>query len=331
MVFSFWLAREAPGDPFLISYQSQEFQGGIDQSREMQRPEKPVFFFGIKQLDAKHPIKKWIPAFAFFGTDNQFSSWTKKLFSGSFGNSLRFKTSVWNVIRRPFGISVLLGGISTILLVLLSIWLAKSLSLWTNSRLKKITWGALDILYSFPPYWLAILLLVFLASSSFLMIFPSGGLGGGKGSWLLSFFDIAFHLVLPILCLSLPPIAYFTKIIFQNIEQETKKVYTLNATARGFSKSWILKNEVLRNSLIPLLAHIPLFLSSILGGALIIEKIFNLPGMGKLMVDAFGYRDYPVIFGIAFLTGILTLLAFLVTDILYARLSPQLGSGFGKK
>ncbi len=330
MVFSFWLAREAPGDPFLIQYQSQEKHFGLSAKAVESSSKQPLFFFSFEPLDEGHLVFQFFPSISFNGTHNQFFSWTKKLFTGDLGNSFRWKSSIWKVIFPPFLVSIMLGTISTLIMVLLAIWLALVLSESKSSKTTNGIWLVLDFLYSIPPYWLAILLLIFFTSSSFLQIFPSGGLGGEKSNVILSFLDMAYHLFLPIICLSLPPVAYFTKIIHQNIGLESKKVYSLNSASRGFSARWILRKEVLRNSLIPLFAHIPLFLSSILGGALMIEKIFNLPGMGKLMVDAFSYRDYPIIFSIALLTGLLTLTAFLVTDLLYVRFSPQIGRGFNK-
>ena len=330
MVFSFWLAKEAPGDPFQISSFQNE-RHGFQQFEKVPENIKPLFFFSISPLDKQSNKLKWIPWVEWHGSNNQFYKWSKALLTGGFGKSTRYKVDVWKIILKPFLVSIFLGTTSTILLILISIWLAKLLSLWTNQTRKNFVWTVLDLIYAIPSYWLAVLLLTFFASASFFKVFPSGGLLSPQNENPLLFIpDLLYHLALPIICLSIPPIAYYTKIIFQNINQESQKIYALSAAARGFSPKWILNKELLRNSLIPLTTHLPLFLSSILGGALIIEKIFNLPGMGKLMIEAFSFRDYPIIFSVAFITGIVTMVGFLLTDILLQRLSPEIKSSMEK-
>jgi peptide/nickel transport system permease protein len=328
MLFSFWLAKKAPGDPFKISYFSKEISKGKSASPKLEKKDLALFFCALESLDPNSKSLKWIPYLRFHGSENQFSKWTDKLFTGNFGKSFRYKVSVWKVLKKPIWISALIGILSTGLMIFFSISLAQYLSLTQNERVKKGIWYLLDLIYALPSYWLAILFLTFFASPVFLKIFPSGGIGGESSNFIFNLGDLLYHLILPIISLSIPPLAYYTKIIFQNINQESKKIYSLSAVARGYSPKRILKKELLRNSIIPLISHFPMFLSSLLGGALIIEKIFNLPGIGKLMVEAFTYRDYPIIFSIAFLTGIITLIGYLVTDILIMKYSPQIKASF---
>ncbi len=331
MLFSFWLAREAPGDPFKIASVQSIRPGSESLSSKKEGEEKPLFYFSISPLDRAHPIQQYIPMLSWNGSNNQLSIWTGRLLTGDFGNSIRYRINVWKVVKKPFLISLAIGTLSTLILIAISIWLAKYLATNSTKGSNEKIWSFLDLIYAIPSYWLAVLLLTFLASSTFLNLFPSGGIGMNKGNFLLNMLDFLYHIFLPVICISLPPIAYYTKIIFQNIEQESHKVYALSAAARGFSSKYILDKELLRNSLIPLVTHLSLFISAILGGALIIEKIFNLPGLGKLMVESYSFRDYPVIFCIAFITGLFTLVGYLATDLIIIRLSPTIRESFEKE
>ncbi len=316
MIFSFWLARKAPGDPYQI--RGHESLRSSNSSPVSKKKAEAIFYIGVNSWESI----SWLPKITFNGTNNEFHNWSKEVFLNGFGKSIRYRIPVLKVLWTPLGLSVILGFLSISLMLVSSIYLAQHLALSRSKRKNEMIWSALDMIYAVPPYWLGLIFIIFLASPYFIPLFPYGGIGEFKGNIIENVIEFLYHIVLPVLALAIPSIAYYTRLIFLNLEQESRKTYALNAVAKGMGREKVVKTELLRNSVISLASHVPLFISSIVGGSLIIEKIFNLPGMGKLMVEAFNFRDYPLIFGIAFISGLFTLLGYLIADILIQKYSP---------
>jgi peptide/nickel transport system permease protein len=171
-----------------------------------------------------------------------------------------------------------------------------------------------DIFYWFPPAELHDM------QASAMTFLPHHGTGGWERGWL---FDTAWHLVLPVLCLSYGQFAFVSKLSRGAVLENIGADYVRTARAKGVGERSILYRHVFRNSLIPLITFAAQLLPALIGGSIVVETIFSVSGMGKLGIDSIFYKDSEVVLAIALVAGILGLLANLIGDVLYAVVDPR--------
>lgn len=180
------------------------------------------------------------------------------------------------------------------------------------------------------------ILAVWLASSDYQLLrslgfLSSGGLVGlllsmqlMQGSWISGFLlDRLWHLVLPVVCLSYGGFAGLAKLTRTAVLENLLSDYARTARAKGLAESVVLWRHVFRNSLLPLITVAASLLPSLLAGSVIVESIFSIEGMGKLAVEAVQTRDRELVLSITLIGGVLTLLGYLVADLLYALADPR--------
>jgi peptide/nickel transport system permease protein len=185
----------------------------------------------------------------------------------------------------------------------------------------------LFLLYSLPSFWVALLLLLYLASGEYLNLFPLGGItsdwaarAGGPGKVL----DFLWHLVLPVAVLTYGGFAFLARYTRANMLEVINQQYIMTARAKGLSERKIVFVHAFRNSLIPLITLMATLLPGLLGGSVIVESIFSIPGMGMLAFEAILSRDIPVIMAISTIAAFLTLLGILLADLAYALADPRI-------
>jgi microcin C transport system permease protein len=196
------------------------------------------------------------------------------------------------------------------------------------------TWSSVVILigYSIPGFVLAVFLLANFSEteSAFVHIFPTGRIHSlpeiyNNLSPLGKFWDNIHHMLAPAICLTIGSFAVLTMFTKNNILNENNQLYAVAARARGLSERKVLFKHILRNAFVPLVTGFPSsFLMMFFTGSLLIEKIFNLPGIGLLGYTAIMGRDYPVVMGNLFMFGALGLFARLLTDICYVIADPRI-------
>ena len=185
------------------------------------------------------------------------------------------------------------------------------------------------IIYAIPVFWLASLLIIYFTSDRYgawMNIFPSPGLWyipEGQSMWT-TFSMYGSQLILPIICMVANDIALLSTMVRNNVAAEKSKLYVLMAYAKGLSQQQVLTKHILPNVLLPLITIAGSRLAAGLAGALIIEVIFNIPGMGRLMYDSIFAADWNVVFGILVVLSLLTILILLITDVLYAIADPRI-------
>jgi peptide/nickel transport system permease protein len=136
--------------------------------------------------------------------------------------------------------------------------------------------------------------------------------------------DLLQHMLLPVICFTYVSLAYYSRFIKANMEEVIRQDYIRTARAKGLGQMRIILHHAFRNTLIPFVTLLGLSLPSLLGGAIILEQVFNWPGMGQLYFRSIGTRDYPVIMGLTLSLSVLTLLGQLFADILYAFVDPRI-------
>ncbi len=296
------LIRKMPGTPLTLT-------SGEDASRKINAEdlERLSSIFG---LDKPWPIA--------------YVQWLRNVAQGELGASLSRKQPVATMIRERIGPTLLLSVTSMILSYLLSLPLGLFMTARGGKPDERLLSTLLYVLYSFPAFVAALLLQI--AFYLHLGWLPLGQMVSDNYAQLSAwgkFTDVAWHCVLPLICETYGGLAYYSRFIKSNLEEVVRQDYIRTARAKGVSRIRILLHHAMRNTMIPLVTMLGLSLPGLLSGAVILEQIFNWPGMGRLFFEAMAERDYPTIMGLTMMFSVLTLLGQLLADVLYALVDPR--------
>ena len=196
-----------------------------------------------------------------------------------------------------------------------------------HSRTDKAATVFLFTLYSLPNFWVATLAIVYLGGGDFLDLFPVFGLQTlGSENWTFweRLGDRARHLVLPVTCMTYYTLAALSRYMRSSMLEVIRQDYIRTARAKGLSERLVIYRHALRNSLIPIVTLMADLLPALIGGSIVIETIFSVPGMGQLGWEAVLLRDYPVIMAVFTISAFLTLLGILIADVLYTIVDPRI-------
>jgi peptide/nickel transport system permease protein len=186
--------------------------------------------------------------------------------------------------------------------------------------------------FATPDFWLALLLMILFGVQ--LGWLPISGLRSMNWEYLSVWqqqADILAHLVLPIVVATFGGLAGFSRYMRQSMLEVVRQDYIQSARAKGLSEETVIGKHALRNALLPVVTILGLSLPGLVGGSVIIEYIFAIPGMGQLMVQAVYMRDYPVIMGNLVIVATLTLLANLLADVAYGLIDPRIRVGGSRR
>jgi microcin C transport system permease protein len=284
-------------------------------------------------VDAKRAISpEQIEAMkVYFGFDEpapvRYLKWVGKVVRFDLGTSYSYGEPVWDVIVSRFPISLFFGVTSFFLSYLICIPLGLLKAVKHGSRFD--TWSSVAIFsgYVMPGYALGILLIVFFAGGSYLNLFPLGGLvsdGFANLSIVEKGLDLLHHLFLPMFCYMLGEFAFLTLLMKNSVLEELGKDYMRTALAKGLTFRQALVRHALRNALIPLATRASEIFTLMFAGALLIEKVFDIDGMGLLYYNAMVNRDYNVVLGIILLSSLMAMLGRLFSDMLYTWVDPRI-------
>lgn len=257
-----------------------------------------------------------------------YRDWLLGLPRGDLGDSFRFRTPVLGLILDHLGPTVLLASCSFAITYLLSIplglYMTQNGGKWNERALSVLFY----MLYSLPVYVAAIWLLYYFyfRFQGTIWQLPPGMVSDNHASLspLGKALDVGKHLILPLFCYSYGALAFDTRFIKSNMEEVIRQDYIRTARAKGLDNTTILWKHAFRNTLIPFVTLIGYTLPGLISGSVILEQIFNWPGIGRLFFEAVTFRDYPLIMGLTLMFSVATLLGNLLADILYAFVDPRI-------
>lgn len=235
---------------------------------------------------------------------------------GRFGNSLAFRVPVASLIAERLPVTLLLAGMATMIALCLALPLAFVAAMTANRWPDILIRAVFQVGLSSPVFYVGLVLLTLFAAG--LRLFPVGGYGEGFGEHL-------YHLLLPALTLALSFSAVIMRTLRGSILAVLRAEFVDFARAKGLSARVVLLRHVLRSAAITTVTLVGLHIGSLLGGAVITESVFAVPGVGRLMVDSIFARDYPVIQALTLILAVLVSLTFLATDLLHGWLDPRTG------
>jgi peptide/nickel transport system permease protein len=246
----------------------------------------------------------------------QYVDWLNQLIHGNLGFSYKLNQTVDSLLVENIPRTLVLVGTATILALIVAIPLGVYQAVRRNKPEDYVFTGMSFLFYSMPSFFLGIILIIFLSDT--LPWFPSTGPTATSPLW-----DQIPNLILPVLTLTLVTVALFSRYMRSSVLENLVQDYVRTATSKGVGRRAILFRHVLRNALLPIVTLIGLSLPGILSGALIVESLFNYPGMGLLFWNAAQTDDFPTMLGTTMIVGVAVVLGSLLADILYAVLDPR--------
>ncbi|MBA2406742.1 MAG: ABC transporter permease [Chitinophagales bacterium] len=287
--------------------------------------------------------KNYLPRFQFY-PKNQYHRWifgdgnwltgkgsthSKGLIRGDLGMSYINKMPVNTVIADRIGWSLFFTLASVIIAYLISIPIGIRAATKHGSLFDRTTSVILFMLHSMPSFWVATLLLIFFANTDLLHLFPASGVkpvvGYPASAGFFSKAKLSLpYLILPIIAYTYGSLAFISRLTRVAMLEVLNLDYIRTARAKGLLESSVIYKHGFRNALLPLITIFANILPVAIGGSVILETIFSIPGMGLETYQAIQTQNYPMIVGVFTITGILTLTGYLIADLLYAAADPRI-------
>ena len=309
----FCVMQLAPGDPASIKFGNVggAAGGGMQQGANIED--------AVKKFREKYHLDDplWV----------QYAQWMKSVAVLDFGEEFsRPNVKVMDELWQRLKITVPLSLVSVILSYLLSLPLGIYSAVRQGSRLDRFSTLVLFLLYSLPTFWVG-LMLILLFGATGLDWLPVIGLHDkdaatlSTGPWTL---DLLLHCILPVATMTYGSFAYLSRQMRVGMLEVVRQDYIRTARAKGLSERVVVLRHALRNSLIPVITVFAAILPILIGGSVIVEQVFNIPGMGLYAYEGLIKRDYPVVMATTTISAFLTLVGFLLSDVLYAAVDPRI-------
>jgi peptide/nickel transport system permease protein len=305
-LISFFIIHLAPGDPAELKSdeegRSPLTEDMIDQMRVLYGLDQPLLV--------------------------QYGRWLKRIATLDFGTSLRDHRPVMEKLKERIPVSITLTGLSVLVSFLVAIPLGIYSATHRYTIGERFTTVFLFGLYSVPTFWIGTMGIVYLGKGGdFWNLFPVYGLassGSENWPWWQQLQDQVSHLLLPIGCMACYSLAVLSRYMRTGMLENLGHDFIRTARAKGLSERVIVYRHAVRNSLIPIITLTADVLPALVGGSLVVENLFSIPGMGRLGSEAVFSRDYPLLMAIFTLTALLTLVGILIADLLYTVLDPRI-------
>ncbi|MBX7218602.1 MAG: ABC transporter permease [Blastocatellia bacterium] len=308
---SFFLMRSAPGSPFV---NSRTFSPEVVESLNRQYGlDKPIFFVTLLEPQTLEQPTSWLTrlTFRWNGVNNQYWNYVSSIARGDLGPSTRYEgRRVGDIIFEHFPYSAILGAISFALALTVGLALGVGAAVRQNSGLDRLVFLLTTVAVSVPAFVLGPVLVLLFSLTWYWL--PPARWGGVR------------HLILPVLTLSLAYTAIIARLTRDGMAAALQADYIRTARAKGLREAVIVLRHALRNAVLPVISFSGPVLAFLLGGTVVVERLFVIPGLGSFFIEAATARDYTVVMGIVIVTAVLILVANLVTDVVTAWVDPRI-------
>ena len=319
-IMVFIVTRFVPGGPIeriiAEAQQMQSMEGGRASGPSSAEQSQPLSEEQIEELKKYYGFDKPVLTSYFL--------WLGKVLRGDLGTSTRYYDPVWDMIKERIPISLYFGVISLILVYGICIPLGIIKAIKHKTSFDNLSSLVVFTGYAIPGWVVGVLMLVFFAS--YWEIFPLGGLVSDEFedfTMIGKILDIVRHTILPLLAYVVGSFTVMTFLMKNTLMDNLASDYVRTAIAKGLPFKKAVLNHALRNSLIPIATSFGNNISVILSGSFLIEKVFNINGMGLLGYESVVERDYPVVLGILVISSLLFMIGNILSDICVAIVDPR--------
>lgn len=248
----------------------------------------------------------------------RYVSWISGLLKGDLGTSYTYRSPVSDIVADRLQVSVPLALYALTLTILIAFPVGVLAAAWRGSAVDLFVMGATQLGIAVPNFWFAILMVIVFAIN--LGWFSAGGFPG----WDAGILAVIKALTLPAVALALPQASILARVMRSSLLDTLSEDYIRSARAKGLSRRQVMWRHALRNAMIPVLTIIGLQFSFLLAGAIIIENVFFLPGLGRLVFQAITQRDLIVVESVVMLLVFAVVLVNFIVDLAYAWVDPRL-------
>lgn len=258
----------------------------------------------------------------------RYMDWLGRLTRLDFGNSFVDGEPVAQKIAQAMPVTIFIGLFSMLFMFFLGVPLGVAGALKEGTRFDRLVTVLSLAVFSVPTFWLALVLIsLFGVELRWLPVTGLHSLFYEDASFLERALDTARHLVLPLICASLARTAYISRFARSGMFDTLRQPFIRVLRAKGLPEREVVYRHALKNALLPLITLLGLSIPGILGGSVVLESVFSIPGMGRLFFQSVFARDYPVIMGILVLGAVLTLIGNLLADLAYRVADPRTRAG----
>ena len=304
IVMSFAVMHLAPGKP-------TDAITDLNIKISLQAKERLVQLYGLDQ-----PVHK------------QFARWAVRTLKGDFGRSFKDGRPVAKVVAERIPLTLAINAAAMLLALLIAIPIGVAGAAREGSALDHGLTLFVFTGFALPSFWVALVALDFFGVRlGWLPVSGVHALGAERWGWAARLWDLKLHLAIPIGVMVFGSLAGVSRYVRSQMLEQMSQDYIRTARAKGLPPRDVLYKHALRNALLPLITILGLSIPGLLGGSVILESIFALPGMGRLFFDSVAGRDYPVIMALLVIGAVLTLLGNFIADICYAAADPRIRYG----
>lgn len=249
------------------------------------------------------------------------------ILTGDFGRSYRFRKPVLELIAERLPVSIQFGIISFVLSYAISVYLGVQKALRHNTPFDFATSSAVFMTYSIPGWAIGAVLLVLFATDRFFPLFPLGGFESSTYAdlnLLEKIWDRAYHFVLPTIAYTAGSFAVLTMLMKNSLLDTLSQDYIRTAFAKGLREQRVIWLHAIRNSIIPITANIGYVIGVFFAGSYLIERVFDIQGIGQLSFEALVARDYPIVFAFTVISVVVTLIGSILSDLALAIVDPRI-------
>jgi peptide/nickel transport system permease protein len=294
-------------------------------------PGGPLDFMEAENPDLSPDVKRQLTEL--YGLDKplvvQYGNWLARIARLDFGRSfLPDGRPVLAKIGERMPVTLALNVVELLIIVAVAVPIGVLSATRQYSVFDKVTTMFVFVGFATPDFWLALLLMsLFGAQLGWLPISGLRHINWEYLSFWTQQWDLLSHLILPIAVATFGGLAGFSRYMRQSMLEVIRQDYVQTARAKGLSEEVVIGKHALRNALLPVVTILGLSLPGLIGGSVIIESVFAIPGMGQLMVQSIYARDYPVVMGNLVIVAFLTLIANLFADLAYGLVDPRIRLG----
>lgn len=247
----------------------------------------------------------------------RYGRWLGKAITGDFGESTKYNAPVSELIKERFPVTIGLAVLSIIIIILVALPLGILTSRKEETRLEGVYLFFTQLGMAIPPFFLGIL--ITLVFGLMLRWFTPGAFVTLQES-MGGFF---YYLLFPAVAIAVPKIAMLVKFLKSSIKRQLTLDYVRTAKSKGSSLNRVLYGHVLKNALIPVITFLAMVIADVFAGSIVVEQVFNLPGLGRLLVVAIANRDFPIVQAIVLYIAAIVLIMNFLVDVMYRIIDPR--------
>lgn len=314
-VLLFCVIRLAPGDPATVKFGSST--GADGGSMDAGAVDKAA---AIKKFREKFHLDEPLP--------KQYGYWIADIAQLDLGTEMfqptvQIKDEMW---RRLKNVTLPLATISILLAYLIAIPIGIYSAARQGTTLDTTAAVLLFILFSIPTFWAGLMLILLFGPTGvdWLPILGMHSVDTAGMTWIERAWDVVLHMIMPVATMTYGSLAYISRFMRVGMLEVIRQDYVRTARAKGLGERVVVLKHAARNSLIPVVTLFASILPTLIGGSLVVETVFGLPGMGRYAFDALQTRDYNVIMATSTVSAVLTMLGFLLSDVAYAIVDPRI-------